>query len=132
MEEKHRVRISTVRDLPERCWRLHPQWCLLARDAAECVVEHDLTGRFDRVFAADEHYIGSVLALRGFPEGEWVRRKSLTWTKWTNSEIGNFSEITRKRFAELVDSECPFARKFAVGTLGIVLLSRHYKSSSSY
>jgi hypothetical protein len=120
MQEKHRVRIAGVRDLPERSWRLHPQWCLLARDAAECVAEYDLTGKFERVFAADEHYVGTVLALRGFPEEDRVCRRPMTWTRWSDERIGSFDVIDRKLSGELVSSGCFFARKFLKNTKGWV------------
>ncbi len=85
MKEKHRDRISKVRDLPGRAMRLHSQWSLLDREAAECLTEHDFTDRFSGIFAADEHYIGTVLMLRGYPE-EKISPLDATWARWSNRQ----------------------------------------------
>lgn len=82
MKPEHFRRIAKAWGVPARCWRMHSQWCLLARDAAECVTEFDFTEHFKSVFAADEHYIGTVLALRGFDEERRISRCATTWVRW--------------------------------------------------
>ena len=37
MREKHLKRVSGAMDLPDRCRRVHSQWCLLERESATCV-----------------------------------------------------------------------------------------------
>ena len=110
-------RLSTVRDLPDRCRRMHAQWCVLARDAAECVVEFDFTERFEGFLAPDEHYIGSVLALRGFDEARRLHRTKSTWVKWTEQEgLGRpktVMEVDAVLAGELAAFPGFFARKFA-------------------
>lgn len=120
MKPKHRARISLVQDLPDRCRRLHPQWCLLDREAASCVAEVDLTDRFAALEAADEHYIGSILALRGFQDYQRINRSPLTWVNWNETD-----EIVRPKEHMSVDTALAaelaafpgfFARKFPEGS----------------
>lgn len=117
MKPHHLSRLSTVRDLPDRCRRMHAQWCVLARDAAECVAEFDFTEHFEGFLAPDEHYIGSVLALRGFDEAGRIHRAKSTWTKWTEQEgLGRpktVLEVDAALAGELASFPGLFARKFA-------------------
>ena len=70
--------------------------------------------------AADEHYIGSVLALRGFPEDRRINRMQLTWVKWKESdEIVrplDYSRTDRALAVELAGFSGFFARKFPEGS----------------
>jgi hypothetical protein len=117
MKPMHAERIAKVRDLPARCQRLHSQWCLLARDAAECVTAFDFTDHFRSIFAADEHYIGSVLALRGFDEHGRVHRTRKTWVRWGQSDglsrPDTVSRVDAALAGELAAFSGFFARKFA-------------------
>jgi hypothetical protein len=117
MKPMHAERIAKVRDLPARCQRLHSQWCLLARDAAECVTAFDFTDHFRTIFAADEHYIGSVLALRGFDEHGRVHRTRQTWVRWGQSDglsrPDTVSHVDAVLAGELAAFSGFFARKFA-------------------
>jgi hypothetical protein len=115
MEKKHRDRLMGVEDLPDRAYRVHSQWVLLDREGATCVTEVDLTERFEGVFAADEHYIGSMLALRGYPD-ERINRQSVTWARWHDSGRAGgpkeFGPIAGSTAAELAAFPGFFARKF--------------------
>lgn len=119
MSPLHLERILKVRDLPAHTRRVHPQWILLDREAATCVAETDLTGRFERVFAADEHYFGTVLALRGFPN-ERIRRQAATWVEWKDAGRDGgpkeVSQLSWELMRELSGFSGFFARKFPVGS----------------
>lgn len=106
MKPHHLERLSRVRDLPDRCRRMHSQWCVLARDAAECVAEHDFTKWFEGFLAPDEHYIGSVLALRGFDEQQGIEKAEATWLKWNLSD-----GVSRP--ATLTETDVTLARSLA-------------------
>lgn len=116
MKVKHLERLSPLEDVPARERRMHSQWCLLDREAALCVTERDLTDRFEKVKAADEHYLGTVLALRGFPEEKKINRRQVTWTLWNDFALTSRPEehrLTRPELiAELANFEGFFARKF--------------------
>jgi hypothetical protein len=119
MKEKHRQRISLVQDLPDRCRRLHPQWCLLDREAASCVGEVDLTEKFAGLVAPDEHYIGSVLALRGFQDYQRINRSPSTWVRWLETGFARPEEhvnVSGALAAELAAFPGFFARKFPEGS----------------
>lgn len=115
MKEKHLERISHVEDLPDRARRMHPQWMLLDREAATCVAEADLTRHFEGLEAPDEHYFGSVLALRGYSEDR-IHRAPVTWVNWTENENGTHPKehaVTDGALAaELAAFPGFFARKF--------------------
>ena len=113
---KHHGRIAGVQDLPARCHRMHGQWCLLARDAAECVVETDFTDHFAGIFAPDEHYVGSVLALRGYDEEQLIARRPVTWVRWTERDglatPQTYDAVDDQLAADLAAFPGFFARKF--------------------
>lgn len=90
MKEKHLRRFSAVPWVEARCRRVHSQWVLLNREAAECLTEDDFTAKFETMDAPDEHYIGSVLAMKGYPlDADHVYQQDLTWVRWhENSDHG--------------------------------------------
>ncbi len=112
----HRERLEQVKDLPERAMRVHSQWSLLNREAAECIVEHDFTERFASIMAPDEHYFGTVLALRGFDEGSRMQNVAPTWVRWTkDARIAHPEEYLSTNLpliSKLAASPSFFARKF--------------------
>lgn len=120
MREKHLERIGGVKDLPPHTMLVHPQWLLLNRDAARCVVENDFTEHFECIRAADEHYMGTVLALRGFDFDGQVKRASVTWVKWAEDALTaapeRQSDVTPALAGELADFKGFFARKFPKGS----------------
>jgi len=119
MQQKHFNRFSKIEDLPVRAWRKHDQWVLLDREAAVCVTEVDFTDRFAGMFAPDEHYIGSVLALRGYPQ-ERINRQPVTWCQWQDSGRPGgpreFSEVPGDLPMKLAAFPGFFARKFPANT----------------
>lgn len=111
MRDFHARRALAADSIDLQYWMLHPQWVLLNREAAEHILEHDLTHRFADVYAADEHYFGTVLALTKFPS-ERIRRCPTTWVRWQGSPV-IFSSINNHLAVQLRDFPGFFARKFA-------------------
>lgn len=116
MKAQHRDRIAGVKDLPDSCRRGHSQWSLLDREAASCICESDFTEKFANISAPDEHYFGSILALRGFEENSKINRNPLTWVKWTEERNTTYpivhDRITPATIFELTTFTGFFARKF--------------------
>ena len=112
MKPYHRVRhAQTDGAVPSTHWKHHPQWVLLHRDAAACVLSRDMTAAFEKVFAPDEHYFGTVLSLNGFPETS-IRRVSPTWVDWSSGCPRIHSQITPALTDKWNAAEVFFARKF--------------------
>jgi Core-2/I-Branching enzyme len=96
--------------------RVHSQWVLLNREAAECLSENDFTQHFEGILEPDEHYFGSALALKGYPLDERVNPSAPTWVSWAGhcdhdspvSHLHTSEEMVR----ELADFPGFFARKF--------------------
>jgi hypothetical protein len=112
MMATHRGRCAKADRIPSRWWRLHPQWITLNREAAEWVCAEDLTRRFERVFAADEHYFATVLELAGYPMKDRVSRSPSTWVRWGRQTPTRWDSVDARTAAELSDSPAFFARKF--------------------
>ncbi len=92
MREYHRQRFDAVPWMEPRCRQVHPPWVMLNREAAECLLEDDFTDRFAEMFAPDEHYIGSVLAMKGYPIDEThILRQCPTWIRRTENSDGPMS-----------------------------------------
>jgi hypothetical protein len=118
MKPKHQERISKVRDLPHRTWRTHSQWMVLNREAAQCLVAEDFTEHFSGIFAPDEHYFATVLALRGYPDWDDVNRQTPTWVRWQEPS-GRPEEYLHTNIMiarELAAFPGFFARKFPQGS----------------
>ena len=115
MKAFHRKRFSDAFSLPWFSWQLHSQWLLLDREAAGCILEQDLTENFAKVFAPDEHYFGTVLALQGFPFSR-INASPVTWVDWKRGCPASFRAINDGLEAELSTFRGFFARKFAVGS----------------
>jgi hypothetical protein len=69
------------------------------------------------LFSPDEHYIGSMLALRGFDEQGGIENAKSTWVKWSIDEgIARptmFAETNVELARSLAAFPGFFARKFA-------------------
>lgn len=115
MKAFHRKRFSDTFGLPWFSWQLHSQWMLLDREAAGCILDQDLTENFAKVFAPDEHYFGTVLALQGFPFSR-INARPVTWVDWKRGCPANFQGIDEELKAELSAFPGFFARKFAEGS----------------
>lgn len=113
MSLSHRRRVEQAHGIPLGSWRMQHQWMVLEREAAEWVTEEDLTGRFENVFAPDEHYFATALALMGFPLEERVRKMRTTWVEWLNGGLTTWSGTDSRLALALRESPAFFARKFA-------------------
>jgi hypothetical protein len=86
MKEKHLERFDAVPWVEARCRKIHSQWVMLNREAAQCLIEDDFTTAFETMTAPDEHYIGSVLAMKGYPlDDSKLYSKDITWVRWQDN-----------------------------------------------
>lgn len=108
----HRHRISTAGNVPADRWFMQHQWMVLDREAAEWILSEDLTGRFENVFAADEHYFATALALMGYPLVERVVRMRSTWVEWGTVSPRSWPSVGPDLALRLRESRSFFARKF--------------------
>ncbi len=96
---------------------LHSQWVLLNRADASALLEEDLTGYFEKVFAPDESYIGTIL--QGMEKSrKGVHRHRITWDHWESPMAAHpeyFDELGPETLARILSSGSFFARKFAPG-----------------
>ncbi|MDA7892169.1 beta-1,6-N-acetylglucosaminyltransferase [Akkermansiaceae bacterium] len=123
--ELRRHRARSTPEVPEGCWRFHPQWWLLDRTATRVVTRNDNTSQFENFFASDEAYFGSTLMREGYPVDDLVDSRDLTWTHWER-ETGSpneYSELPPEKLRDIINSDCFFARKFPAGAdIGIYRL----------
>lgn len=115
MMECHRQRRTAAHHIPVAWWRMQSQWMTLNREAAEWVCCEDLTGRFEQVFAPDEHYFATVLALAGYPLEERVSRTPSTWVRWGTDAPVSWERADARLATELLETPAFFARKFRPG-----------------
>jgi hypothetical protein len=116
MSLSHRQRVEKAKGIPLASWRMQHQWMVLEREAVEWVTAEDLTGRFENVFAPDEHYFATALAMMGFPLEERVRKMRTTWVEWLNGGLTTWSGTDGRLALALRESPAFFARKFAVAS----------------
>jgi hypothetical protein len=111
-EKGHRA--SKAIGLPRSFWRYHSQWFALNRESAQLLLDNNRVPHFDGVFAADECYVGSVLASLGCDFHHHFARKPLTHVKWVGGKAHphRYDELTGDDFRALQSSKCLFARKF--------------------
>lgn len=130
--EVSKYRFRRTRGIPEGCWRFHQQWWLLDRVAAKMVVKRDYTQCFEEVFASDEGYFGTVLAMEGYPVDDLVYDQDVTWTYWprlqpNDDDLNNQGRggragspaaheiLSREHLVSILRSGAIFARKFPPG-----------------
>lgn len=107
MKEKHLRRFGAVPWVEARCRRVHSQWVMLNREAAECLMEDDFTPKFESMEAPDEHYIASVLAMKGYPmDQNHIYSQDVTWVRW--QENTNYGSAP----AEIFKLEPPLRREW--------------------
>lgn len=112
MKYFHRDRHEQSTGISPEHWKIHPQWCLLDREAAGCILQEDVTDRFENVFAADEHYMGTVLAMRNFPEDR-IAGREVTRVEWGTYGACSFDKVSEELLEELKEFSGFFARKFS-------------------
>lgn len=117
MKAKHLLRFESVPWVEARCRKMHSQWVMVNREMADCLMEDDFTAEFEGMEVPDEHYIGSVLAMKGYPlDDSHVYHQDATWMRWhENLDVGTVPvevlhiEPTLRR--EWLDFPGFFARK---------------------
>jgi hypothetical protein len=92
---------------------------LLDRVAAKMAVRTDHTKGFEEVFASDEGYFGTVLAMEGYPVDDLVYNEDVTWTHWPEEEEAAsptaHEKLEREHLVSILRSGAVFARKFPPG-----------------
>lgn len=112
MKKVHLNRIERVSPaIAREHWRIHSQWVLLDRTAANLITACDHTEKFRDVPVPDEHYIGTLLASMGFSE-KHINKTDITHVNWRGGIPVCFSKITGDALGELRASRAFFARKF--------------------
>lgn len=112
MKYFHRDRHEQSTGISPEHWKIHQQWSLLDRDAANCILEEDVTDCFEDVFAADEHYMGTVLSMRNFPENR-INCREMTRVEWGTYGACAFDDVSEELLVELKEFSGFFARKFS-------------------
>lgn len=115
--KRFRLKASANQKIPKELWRFHLQWWLLDRTCALMVTKNDYTHLVEDMFAPDEGYFGTVLALEGYPLDDFIISANPTWTKW-EKEAGSPNshlKMERDHLAEIVNNQTLFARKFPPG-----------------
>ncbi|MFC7339387.1 glycosyltransferase family 25 protein [Haloferula chungangensis] len=97
--------------IPPRCWQFHPAALLLDREAAKTLAEDDFTELFVEVERPEECYIGTVLAMKGFPFDSQTNNKEICWSLKTNFDrlTGKPHEIDGTLAAQMYVSPSFFA-----------------------
>lgn len=117
MMPSHRERFDKSKGIPLECWGLQHQWMMLDREAAAWILMEDHTNAFEEVFAADEHYFATMLAMSGYPLKTRVRNEPPTWVDWRGGGGPATWTTTPERLVlDLLESPAFFARKFASGS----------------
>ena len=90
----------------------------LNREDALLVTQKDWTPAFENVFAPDEAYFATVLAASGKPPLQGVANRPITWSEWREGEAHpeEFHRVSPRIAAQIAESGCFFARKFAPGS----------------
>lgn len=109
-------RLENLQGIRKEIAHFQDQWMCLNREDATLLIEKDMTGIFADVVAPDEAYFATVLAASGRPPLQTVANRPITWTHWNegDSHPETFTKVSPRVAAEIADSGCFFARKFAV------------------
>jgi hypothetical protein len=125
--ELKRERVRCAPQIPTGCWRFQSQWWLLDRSTATIASRTDYTSFFARMFAPDECYFSTVLALEGYPIEDLVLQEGSTWTHWKDGSGSPTSHVrlNSEHLSSILRSNALFARKFPsnsnIGSFGLHL-----------
>ena len=111
-------RLENLPGIRKEIAHFQDQWMCLSREDALLVTERDWTQSFANVYAADEAYFATVLAVSGKPPLQGVANRPITWTEWKEGECHpqEFDQVAPRTAAQIKDSGCFFARKFLAGS----------------
>ena len=125
-------RVAQGPEIPRDRWRFHSQWTLLDREAAQKILAVDFIDPFAGVFAADESWVGTSLAMGGWDLSRKIVRSNPTWTRWrqglAHPEL--VEKVTPRLLAEWKTSGCFFARKVAPDAMKVLQENRDLVESS--
>jgi predicted SAM-dependent methyltransferase len=108
-------RMNKSLGIPRQYWFYHGQWLALNRETAGLLLDHDQSARFEHVFAADECYFATVLAMLGCNLARHFSRAPLTHADWCRPHPRRpfiYEQLASKDIEMLRSSPCLFARKF--------------------
>ncbi len=111
------LRLEALWGIPkEHAW-FQDQWMCLNRKDTLIVSEKDWSPHFKDVWAADECFFSTVLSASGRFPGESIINRPVTWTCWRGgAHPQTFHQVLPRVAAEIAESGCYFARKFAPGS----------------
>jgi hypothetical protein len=97
----------------EHAW-FQEQWMCLNREDALAVSATDWSRNFRNVWAPDECYFSTLLSASGKLPGRCIINRPVTWTRWRGgAHPQEFDQVHPRLAAEIAESGCFFARKFA-------------------
>lgn len=111
-------RLENLPGIRKEVAHFQDQWMCLNREDAGLILTHDRTEAFEGVWAPDEAYFATVLAVLGRPPLQSVANRPITWTEWREGQPHpeEFRHVGGRTAAQIVDSGCFFARKFPEGS----------------
>lgn len=111
-------RVEKMKTIRKELAHFQEQWMLLSREDAGVVLSEDYTDDFVNVFAPDECYFATVLALKGRNPRQVIVNRAITWTSWkkSSSHPESFAEVSLQTVATILESGHYFARKFPPGS----------------
>jgi Core-2/I-Branching enzyme len=118
MRKYHVLKAQRIENLPtirKEIAHFQDQWMCLSRADAETCMKKNWMPEFEHVFAADEAFFATVLAASGKPPLQYVVNRPITWTMWSaeSAHPVTFHKVPKAIIAEISESGCFFARKFA-------------------
>lgn len=118
MRKYHVLKAQRLENLPtirKEVAHFQDQWMCLSRADVDTCLKKNWLPEFANVFAADEAFFATVLAASGKPPLQYVINRPVTWTKWMEHEAHpvTFHKVPKSIIAEISESGCFFARKFA-------------------
>jgi hypothetical protein len=131
VRRKNLLKAQRLENLPgirKEVAHFHDQWMCLSRHDALIVTGRDWTSSFEQVFAPDEAYFATAMAVSGHPPLQCLANRPITWTEWTEGDRhpGSFRRVVPQLAARIKDSGCFFARKFEPDSdIGRWCLHRH-------
>jgi hypothetical protein len=99
--------------IPRQHWRKNSSWVTLNRRHAEIVASDDLTAAFGKMFAPDEHYIFTRLAMAGALGPDEITGVNSTDVDWVRGTPYVYHSIAPDDIQRFRRSSALFARKFA-------------------
>jgi hypothetical protein len=111
----HGERNDHCQYIPDDRTFFHPQWIILNRSLARFFVDNDLTQYFEKCFAPDETYFGTVAAASGMDLDREIIRLKTTWTLWPDQARAHpvtHERVPRLQIEHAAHSGYMLARKF--------------------